>query len=225
MDGPSRERMMHKVIMKLLQLQIQQSSSSSATVPSIWATGGHSLTAGHNLYDESYTAFLEKAAAPLLRRVGIEFTACNYAMGGASSGAEMALCHDEIFGQDMDVLIWDIGMTDGRHVEMMALYFYRAGFNHNQLACITYQASGSNHNSWKQAMEYLETIGLTVLNSQEDVMKNVLVVVPDTMGLTDGQINALPLFGRNGNPYCKAEKFNNTMYTNCKVRTSWHAGW
>jgi hypothetical protein len=48
----------------------------------VWATGGHSAAAGHgNLYNESYTAFLERDLQPVFEAIGIEFEARNYAMG------------------------------------------------------------------------------------------------------------------------------------------------
>jgi hypothetical protein len=49
----------------------------------VWATGGHSAAAGHgNLYNESYTAFLERAIKDVFGSIGIEFIGRNYAMGG-----------------------------------------------------------------------------------------------------------------------------------------------
>jgi hypothetical protein len=49
----------------------------------VWATGGHSASAGHgNLYNESYTAFMTRAVTRVFGSVGIEFESRNYAMGG-----------------------------------------------------------------------------------------------------------------------------------------------
>ena len=49
----------------------------------VWATGGHSASAGHgNLYNESYTAYLERDAQPIFESIGIDFEGRNYAMGG-----------------------------------------------------------------------------------------------------------------------------------------------
>ena len=67
----------------------------------VWATGGHSAAAGHgNLYNESYTAFMERSAKPIFEAVGIGFEGRNYAMGGMRSGPEFALCQESIFGLD-----------------------------------------------------------------------------------------------------------------------------
>ena len=77
----------------------------------VWATGGHSSTAGHgNYYDESYTAVLERTVRSVFAAAGIDFEGRNYAMGGTDSAPETAWCIDSIFGAtDPDVLIWDHG--------------------------------------------------------------------------------------------------------------------
>ena len=47
-------------------------------VPFIWATGGHSSAAGHgNLYNESYTAVMERGVVDVFDAVGIEFIGRN----------------------------------------------------------------------------------------------------------------------------------------------------
>ena len=49
----------------------------------VWATGGHSASAGHgNLYNESYTAYMGRDMLDVFGSIGIEFEARNYAMGG-----------------------------------------------------------------------------------------------------------------------------------------------
>lgn len=50
----------------------------------VWATGGHSAAAGHgNMYNESYTAYMERDVKGIFESIGIEFEARNYAMGGS----------------------------------------------------------------------------------------------------------------------------------------------
>jgi hypothetical protein len=74
----------------------------------IWATGGHSAAAGHgNLYNESYTAFMERTVKDVFASVGIDFIGKNYAMGGTASAPEIALCAEAIFGSDPDAVSWD----------------------------------------------------------------------------------------------------------------------
>ena len=49
----------------------------------VWSTGGHSASASHgNLYNESYTYFLEQAVKGVFGSIGIHFEGRNYAMGG-----------------------------------------------------------------------------------------------------------------------------------------------
>jgi hypothetical protein len=43
--------------------------------------------------------------------VGIAFEGRNRAMGGTNSFPELALCNQEVFGLDVDVLSWDYGMV------------------------------------------------------------------------------------------------------------------
>jgi hypothetical protein len=49
----------------------------------VWATGGHSASAGHgNLFNETYTAFMERAVKDVFAAMGVDFEGRNYAMGG-----------------------------------------------------------------------------------------------------------------------------------------------
>lgn len=85
-----------------------EDSKSKLRAKFIWATGGHSAAAGHgNLYNESYTAFMERTAKDVFASVGIDFIGKNYAMGGTSSAPEVALCAEAIYGSDPDAVSWD----------------------------------------------------------------------------------------------------------------------
>jgi hypothetical protein len=58
----------------------------------VWATGGHSAAAGHgNLFNESYTAHMERDLKPFFASLGIDFEGRNYAMGGTRF-VEASLC-------------------------------------------------------------------------------------------------------------------------------------
>jgi hypothetical protein len=121
--GPKRmrRRMMRKLLQVLLNRSQQQQQQQQSTVDSnininnvtfVWATGGHSSSAGHgNLYNESYTPTLDRRARDVFGAVGISFEGRNRAMGGTNSFPEIALCHQEVFGLDIDVLSWDYGMV------------------------------------------------------------------------------------------------------------------
>lgn len=75
---------------------------------------------------------------------------------------------------------------------------------------------------------------IPALVSDDKYVDTIFDHVPDTFGMSDDEINALPEFVRNfkcnkaienGEPYCKSEKFNNTMCESRKGKTSWHPGW
>ena len=94
--------------------------------PYVWATGGHSASAGHgNLYNETYTAFLQEDLKEVFGSVGLDFIGRNHAMGGTSSNGMVAMCFEQIFGSDVDIFSWDFGMTDGsKNPQRMLHYAY-----------------------------------------------------------------------------------------------------
>ena len=102
----------------LLQKQLQPSDNNDKKYYSsfTWVTGGHSSAAGHgNFYPESYTGILHADLRPLFATIGLDFNAKGYAMGGTSSGEEIGLCFNSVYGkEDVDAISWDFGMTDGR---------------------------------------------------------------------------------------------------------------
>ena len=103
----SWDRLTRKVARKILQALLSQTPQ-----PCTWISAGHSVTAGHgNFVHESFTAILEQGARPLFQAVGLDFRAKNFGMGGASSGMDIASCTKEIFGTDVDALLWNYGMT------------------------------------------------------------------------------------------------------------------
>jgi hypothetical protein len=130
------------------------------------------------------------------------------------------------------------GMTDGNAGWRLQLYGIRA-----QLASRQGSTSGrpiimAYHTGMKQfrtrAVGSLEDLHLGALVSDDPFIDSVMTAVPDTFGMTDEQIGQLPPYVRNlkcnnaiesGEPYCKDEKFNNTMCTSRKGKTSWHPGW
>lgn len=97
----SQDRFRRKLKLKVLQYL------TTGVAHFVWATGGHSATAGHgNFYEQSYTAYLEEAAQPVFEAMGMNFTGRNYAMGGTAAGPESAFCSKEIYGEDIDALVW-----------------------------------------------------------------------------------------------------------------------
>ena len=79
--------------------------NSSPPIFFTWVTAGDSSAAGHgNLYSQSYTAILEETVQHHFEALGIQFLTKNYATGNYNSAPELALCINEVFGGDLDVL-------------------------------------------------------------------------------------------------------------------------
>jgi len=242
------------------QLSSSDLDNSDWMVPFVWATGGHSAAAGHgNFFNQSYTAYVERATKDVYAAAGLRFEGRNYAMGGHPSGPEIAFCVKEVFGvsqfsmtgssrlatvhsieqraqpfilflclmqTDFDVLSWDYGMTDGKKTELSELYFYRAMMNSNHPAAIMLDGKR------KGPMKGLLDRGVAALT--EVGLESVQKLIPDTEGLNEEQINAMPPYIRSfrcgrqiekGEPRCQESKFDMSSCPNRRFRTSWHPGW
>lgn len=220
------------------QRKILQAISTKEDTFIIWATAGHSAAAGHgNYHNQSYTAVLEQALQPFFTKSSnIRFIGRNYAMGGMSSGAELAFCQSAVYGTDIDVLTWDFGMTDAGTEWKKLLFDIRRGYHPNQPVIVDL-----NVEHFQQDYTDLQNAGLTTLHMEtENTTKHVLKndVLPDMWGLTHEQMKKYPPHVRHfrcqeeiekGDPTCDAEKYfihNDTK--NCdtfRQRTSWHPGW
>ncbi|KAL7571142.1 hypothetical protein ACA910_014746 [Epithemia clementina (nom. ined.)] len=220
----SWDRMKRKVAMKILQAQIDEQPQTF-----IWATGGHSASAGHgNLFNESYTAIMELKSKPILEAVGVNFVARRYAMGGTSCGMEINSCIKEVFGVDIDFLSWDYGMTTGRASGKTELYFHRAALLPKRPALLSILGGGSQ--VWS-----LEEWGPAVFAMSAD---SVIEKIPDTAGKSQEEIDQMPEYIRSfrcgkgvekGNPTCDKEKYtilpDNDPCNKRKGQVSWHPGW
>ncbi|CAB9505449.1 expressed unknown protein [Seminavis robusta] len=278
-EGPAWSRMVRKIQMKVLQVQLgvleerknahpiclddcanandEQISKRrflDKIKPSggfyskfIWATGGHSASAGHgNLFRESYTANMDRALTPILASIGLDFEARNYAMGGTDSAEEVALCWNSIFGRDVDAISWDYGMTDGHDLWKVTMYAYKAAgisrikdseslsqpgnIGHRPAFFPIHQQGGVN-----MVAETMQNLGMASLAYNDVYMREkILSVVPDMFALNDQQIESTPKYVQylkcegkieSGDPGCHDNKFNNSVCDNRKARTSWHPGW
>jgi hypothetical protein len=201
----------------------------------VWATGGHSASAGHgNLYNESYTAFLERDAKIVFEAIGIDFEGRNYAMGGTSSGTEISMCWEQIFGNDVDFFSWDFGMTDGRDGGMRAAHYgYRGGLSPGRPAFLVLHSGGRAALPRETRVKKLEDLGMAAFIEEGQGQHEMREAIPESFGISEEEIKNLPEYVRNfkcdgklenGDPYCGKEKF--TKHT-CPIRakqTSWHPG-
>lgn len=179
---------------------------------------------------------IERSVQPAFAELGIWFQSRPYAMGGTSSGPEVALCEDSIFGLDIDVLSWDFGMTDNTHVGNMEMYFRQAGLHPNRPACVGLEIHGGSYDSRLKILRNLEDSGLTALYMPPQIMTAVVERIPDSMGLNSSDLLSMPPFLRSfkcegvlekGSPGCSAGKWTDvkSVCEAVKFRTGWHPGW
>lgn len=74
--------------------------------------GGHSAAAGHgNAFVQTYTPQLQRYIEPVFARLGVKFTSHNIGMGGLGT-LQNSLGASDIYGKEIDMLMWDSGMTE-----------------------------------------------------------------------------------------------------------------
>jgi len=195
----------------------------------IWVTGGHSASAGHgNLYNESYTAFMERDVKDVFGSIGIDFQARNYAMGGTGSAAEMAMCWSEIFGDDVDFFSWDYGMTDAGKPLRLLHYAYRGVLSGGRPAFMAINAHLDTDGA-----EVLDDSGVSMFIEDRSQWSKMRKAIPDTLGLSTDEINAMPEYVRNykcdgviekGDPFCLIEKYSREICEDRQGKAPWHPG-
>mmetsp|Transcript_24217 Transcript_24217/g.67078 ORF Transcript_24217/g.67078 Transcript_24217/m.67078 type:complete len:678 (+) Transcript_24217:253-2286(+) len=199
----------------------------------VWATGGHSASAAHgNLYNESYTAFLERDMKDVFGSIGIDFQGRNYAMGGTGSAAEVSMCWTEIFGQDVDFFSWDYGMTDAGEPHRLIHYAYRGAISPGRPAFMGIRVN-LDRGKQDKLVEKLENYGIPIFIQDNRMFKKMRKGVPDTFGLTTNEINAMPEYVRNfkcegvfekGEPFCDDERYTGGLCENRRGKAPWHPG-
>ena len=75
--------------------------------------GGHSSSAGHgNHFRQSYTMTIHQILSPVFARLGVYFNVHNFGFGGLGT-IQNALASGSLYGDEIDLLMWDSGMTEG----------------------------------------------------------------------------------------------------------------
>lgn len=207
-----------------------QSDSSGLYEKYVWATGGHSAAAGHgNLFNESYTAVMESHVRPVFEAIGINFEARKYAMGGTPSGPEMSMCFDQIYGNDVDIFSWDFGMMDGGNYEKLLQYGYRGATQPGRAALVGVCLDGGQ----AKTMDSLESMGMPIFYGEDGLCHQMREGIPESMGLSTDQLNALPDFvrmlkcdgGLETGDSCGEFKYTSEPCHERVGKASWHPGW
>jgi len=202
----------------------------------VWATGGHSIAAGHgNLYNESYTAYMERDLKGIFGSIGIDFEGRNHAMGAINSATAVSMCWKEIFGEDTDFFVYDYALTDLEFISLMLHYIYRGALSVSRPAAMMMPRGGRHAPTRYEVFEQLKARGLTVFFLDDKIVRTMKENVPDSFGLSEKEIDALPEYVRNyrcgstfehGEPYCRRDKFS-TWGCSESVRRhqqNWHPG-
>ena len=198
----------------------------------VWATGGHSASAGHgNMYNESYTAYLDRDMSPWLAAFGIEFIGRNYAMGGTSCGLEISSCYEQIFGTDVDICSWDYGMTTGKAAAKSLHFAYRCGLSAGRPILVTLRNNYNFNDRITTLPQFVDDKNVAKL------MKDALPDSGISSGLTDEELLKMPEYVRNfkcsgaekeqlerGDPYCSDERYTNYYCPDRKKKAWWHPG-
>ena len=200
----------------------------------VWVTGGHSSAAGHgNLFNESYTAFMERGVKDVFRSVGIDFVGRNHAMGGMNSAPQLALCNEAVYGNDADVITWDFGMTDGKAHWKTNFFASRTGLHSNRPIHFSIGNRGRNYKNRMGMLKLAEEAGVPTLQLLPNVEADVAVAVPDSFGLSDEELAKLGPYARyfkckgalEKEDKCGDLKYNVNVCPNRRFKASWHPGW
>jgi hypothetical protein len=220
-------------------------SDIMSMIPLVWATGGNSVAAGHgNLYHESYTSVLEKAMSDAWARLGVRWIARSYASSAAQSAPEAAFCSQALYGTDVDILVWDFSLTDGRlgvgsHHKLewfltRAWIMPRDGTKHVSppllLALNVYDEPGR-----LAVLHRLQESGMTVLYARQTVLDQVVAGIPDTSDRSLDEIALMPRLVRKlkcrgtletaDEPNCLGSDKFNPVCPKRLGKTQWHPGW
>ncbi|KAL7579689.1 hypothetical protein ACA910_021835 [Epithemia clementina (nom. ined.)] len=76
------------------------------------AMAGHSAAAGHgNHFPQTYTLQIQRILEPVFARLGVKMSGRNFGMGGLGT-LHNTIASGDIYGKDVDILLWDSGMTE-----------------------------------------------------------------------------------------------------------------
>ena len=153
-------------------------------------------------------------------------------MGGTGSAAEIAMCWNEIFGDDVDFFSWDYGMTDvGQPLRLMH-YAYRGALSSGRPAFMGIRVN-LDRGKQDKMIEVLEDNGVPIFLQDNHLWTVMREGIPDSFGLSTDEINAMPEYVRNykcndviekGEPFCEIEKYSRDICVDRQGKAPWHPG-
>jgi len=195
--------------------------------------GGHSAAAGEgNHFKQNYMMQFHKVMAPIFARLGVKLITRNVAMGGLGT-IQHALGSAGIYGDEIDLLLWDSGMTEGRDQPAMDMFLRQGLIGGKRVPVI-----------WGYGIDF-------------DLLKNVHENADADIGEFGSATEGLPLTesrqqaetlpwavrylhcAEDAQDLCREMKYCNTCWQvrndgiepkehqaqNAKGQTNWHPGW
>jgi len=167
----SLNRLRRRMIYKILYAGHLREEKSDRVVDFTWVTAGDGDAAGYgNLFDQAYTRVIEDTVRDSFDAVGLRFVANNFGMDGMSSGPELALCMESIYGFDVDILSWDFHETDMHQTELYQLWANRAG-THPSLPTMFLQKATAER---IKINLQLENVGLSAVAFQPEGIRKLM---------------------------------------------------
>jgi len=185
----STKKLSRRIIIKYLKAALREKSPTSQQQPRptfTWITAGDSTAAAHgNLYSQSYTAILQDTVEDAFASFGIRFQAKNFGMGQYSSGPELGLCMNEVFGDDIDVLMWDFGslQPDWEPTRRSVLWSNRAGLHPTRPILFSYDSFGERFLSLSEGDTGTILMDADVMQARRKQApdSNVVLNLPDAL--------------------------------------------
>ena len=250
----SMKRLTRRILIKHLEAVLREDNLPPPVFT--WMTAGDSSAASHgNLYSQSYTAVLQKTVQAHFAALGIHFEAKNYGMGNYNSAPELALCMNEIYGDDIDVLMWDFAslQPSSEPVRKSVLWAHRAGIHPTRPILFSYDSFGERF----VKLQEFDGIGSMLMNA--DALENIRQrSIPDSNAVED-PIHDLPeaiRYYRCGQSIeggircddsmrnfvcyadeniaedealdlnlCRMKKFDTKPCIDARFQSTWHPGW
>lgn len=103
---------------------------------------GHSSAAGHgNHFRQSYIMQFHRIMAPVFARLGVKLITRNISQGGLGT-VQNAMAAGDLYGQEVDLLLWDSGMTEKHNKEHIDLFFRQGLLGGNRVP-VVWSAGGN----------------------------------------------------------------------------------